>query len=221
MRQYQGHGTIPRVLGSWLKVRKGPACLSPWTCEFEIQLLSLGPLRFISSLSKCPASTPFPAPSRSLSLPPTPQASTYRVWPGRDGWSPARNTRSPIVLDSASCPPVPVREEHMAALPQGEGMVFGLRAPWRLSLSTALGLTQPVWHGGLVLLLLHPDIGLLSPMLAPTGLLGFRRGSWIATTGEKHELHYQVHLSSSSSAYIDCVILGQSPNFSEPSCAHP
>lgn len=30
------------------------------------------------------------------------------------------------MLDSASCPPVPVRDEHMVALPQGEGMVFGL-----------------------------------------------------------------------------------------------
>lgn len=105
----------------------------------------------------------------------------------------------------------------MAALPQGEGMVFGLRAPR----SQTQPLNSPGPHpasvaGGPVLLLLQPDIGLLSPVLAPAGLLGFRRGSWIPTTGKKHGLHYQGHLSSSSSACIGCVILGQSPNFSEP-----
>lgn len=71
-----------------------------------------------------------PSPVQALVLAPTPQASTYRIWPERDGWSPARSTPSPIVLDSASCPPVPVRDEHVVALPQGEGMVFGLCAPW-------------------------------------------------------------------------------------------
>lgn len=95
----------------------------------------------------------------------------------------------------------------MAALPQEEGMVFRLRAPW----SQTQPLNSPGPHpasvaGGPVLLLLHPDIGLLSPMLAPAGLLGFRRGSWIPTTGKKHGLHYQVHLGSSSSACIGCVI---------------